>query len=98
MTTGLTTVARIDFFAKVFAGFAFGLAPLAATKRLSRWKPLGWETKTALTLARSRCQAERTHSTAAQAPRQIAMLNEKDGRRVAKRACRSIDVALWTWL
>ena len=32
---------RIDFLAKVFAGFAFGLAPLTATKRLSRWKPLG---------------------------------------------------------
>jgi len=31
---------RIEFFAKVFAGFALGLAPLTATKRLSRWKRL----------------------------------------------------------
>jgi hypothetical protein len=31
---------RIEFFAKVFAGFALRLAPLTATKRLSSWSPL----------------------------------------------------------
>lgn len=30
---------RIDFFAKVLAGLAFGLTPLTSTKRLSNWSP-----------------------------------------------------------
>jgi hypothetical protein len=30
---------RIEFFSKVLAGLALGLAPRTATKRLSRWRP-----------------------------------------------------------